>query len=211
MCLCDRIQILFSSPQRETLQTSVLSREREREEERGMDSLAMLGSGSPVFTTSTSASSASSSSHLRPPPFPSSSSSSSSNGLKNGSRFGAHAAPGASTSPPPPSPATGVGGDDGERESLRPAVAILGSGDFSRCLTTRLLRGGFHVVVGSRQPQRAAHAFPHVVDVTHHEDAVAKADLVFLAIRREHYPFLWDLKHLLEGERRREKGRKLIV
>ncbi|KAG7258928.1 hypothetical protein CRUP_033855 [Coryphaenoides rupestris] len=81
-------------------------------------------------------------------------------------------------------------GRRGDGEALRPTVAVLGSGDFSRCLTTRLLREGFHVVVGSRQPQRAAHAFPHVVDVTHHEDAVAKADLVFLAIRREHYPFL---------------------
>lgn len=81
----------------------------------------------------------------------------------------------------------------------RPTVAILGSGDFSKCLTIRLLRCGFHVVVGSRHPKLAAQSFPHVVDVTHHEDAVAKASVVFLAIRREHYSFLWDLKHLLEG------------
>lgn len=81
----------------------------------------------------------------------------------------------------------------------QPTVAILGSGDFSKCLTIRLLRCGFHVVVGSRHPKLAAHSFPHVVDVTHHEDAVGKANIVFLAIRREHYSVVWDLKHLLEG------------
>ncbi|KAM9332586.1 metalloreductase STEAP2 [Pholidichthys leucotaenia] len=84
--------------------------------------------------------------------------------------------------------------------SSQPTVAILGSGDFSKCLTIRLLRCGFHVVVGSRHPKLAAHSFPHVVDVTHHEDAVGKANVVFLAIRREHYSVLWDLKHLLEGK-----------
>lgn len=84
----------------------------------------------------------------------------------------------------------------------QPAVAILGSGDFSKCLTIRLLRSGFHVVVGSRHPKLAAQSFPHVVDVTHHEDAVGKASIVFLAIRREHYSVLWDLKHLLEGKDR---------
>lgn len=93
------------------------------------------------------------------------------------------------------------GGDFG-RTTHVPApntVAILGSGDFSKCLTLRLLRCGFHVVVGSRHPKLASQSFPHVVDVTYHEDAVGKANIVFLAIRREHYPILWDLKHLLEG------------
>lgn len=82
----------------------------------------------------------------------------------------------------------------------KPVVAIIGSGDFSKCLTIRLLRCGFHVVVGSRQPKRAAEFYPHVVDVTHHEDAVGKATVIFLAIRREHYPVLWDLKHLFAGK-----------
>ncbi|XP_076014383.1 metalloreductase STEAP2 [Genypterus blacodes] len=94
------------------------------------------------------------------------------------------------------------GGDFG-RTARIPApntVAILGSGDFSKCLTLRLLRCGFHVVVGSRHPKLAAQSFPHVVDVTHHEDAVEKANVVFMAIRREHYSILWDLKHLLEGK-----------
>ncbi|KAJ3611883.1 hypothetical protein NHX12_021896 [Muraenolepis orangiensis] len=164
-----------------------------------MDSISMMaGGGSPVFTTSASASSAATtSSHLHPP-LPFLSSSSSSNGLRSGSRGDAPRQPRSrSASPPrPPSPPPPHLADD----SARPTVAVLGSGDFSKCLTTRLLRGGFHVVVGSRQPQRAAHLFPHVVDVTHHQDAVTKAPLIFLAIRREHYPVLWDLKHLLEGK-----------
>ncbi|CAN9506534.1 unnamed protein product [Ophioblennius macclurei] len=84
--------------------------------------------------------------------------------------------------------------------SRRHTVAILGSGDFSKCLTVRLLRCGFRVVVGSRHPKLAAHSFPHVVDVTHHEDAVGKSHIVVLAIRREHYSFLRDLKHLLKGK-----------
>ncbi|XP_061569450.1 metalloreductase STEAP2 [Cololabis saira] len=82
----------------------------------------------------------------------------------------------------------------------RPPVAVLGSGDFSRSLALRLLRCGFSVVVGSRRPQLAASGFPHVVDVTRHQDAVAKANVVFLGIRREHYGFLWDLRHLLAGK-----------
>nr|XP_033964370.1 metalloreductase STEAP2-like [Pseudochaenichthys georgianus] len=92
------------------------------------------------------------------------------------------------------------GTKSGDTESSRPTVAILGSGDFSKCLTIRLLRCGFHVVVGSRHPKLAAQSLPHVVDVTHHEDAVGKSNIVFLAIRREHYSVLWDLKHLLEGK-----------
>ena len=94
---------------------------------------------------------------------------------------------------------SGAGDAGTARLPAQPTVAILGSGDFSKCLTIRLLRCGFHVVVGSRHPKMAAQSFPHVVDVTHHEDAVGKASILFLAIRREHYSILWDLKHLLEG------------
>lgn len=86
---------------------------------------------------------------------------------------------------------------------LRPAptkLGILGSGDFSKSLAFRLLRCGFCVVVGSRHPKLAAQSFPHVVDVTHYEDAVQKVNIVFLAIRREHYSVLWDLKHLMAGK-----------
>lgn len=140
-----------------------------------MDSISMMSSSrSHVFLTGASSSSSSSSHHLHHAQqacfLP--------NGMKNG---GVGDAGGAACPP------------------AQPAVAVLGSGDFAKCLSIRLLRRGFHVVVGSRQPKLAAQAFPHVVDVTHHEDAVGKARVVFLAIRREHYSVLWDLKHLLEG------------
>ncbi|XP_029110995.1 metalloreductase STEAP2-like [Scleropages formosus] len=88
---------------------------------------------------------------------------------------------------------------DGAKNGPR-AVAILGSGDFARCLALRLLRSGYRVAVGSRTPRRAAEFFPHVVDVTHQEDAVAKAGVVFLAVRREHYASLWGLRHLLAAK-----------
>ncbi|XP_068604071.1 metalloreductase STEAP2 [Brachionichthys hirsutus] len=94
----------------------------------------------------------------------------------------------------------GLEGAGVPRRAAQPTVAILGSGDFSKCLAIRLLRCGFHVVLGSRHPKLAAQSFPHVVDVTHHEDALGKASIVFLAIRREHYSALWDLKHLLKGK-----------
>ncbi|XP_028825597.1 metalloreductase STEAP2 isoform X2 [Denticeps clupeoides] len=83
------------------------------------------------------------------------------------------------------------------KDAACPPVGIIGSGDFAKSLTMRLLRCGFRVVVGSRHPKRAAEFFPHVVDVTHHEDAVAKAAVIFMAIHRENYAALWDLKHLL--------------
>ncbi|XP_056155639.1 metalloreductase STEAP2-like [Lampris incognitus] len=148
-----------------------------------MDSISMMGgSSSPILTM------ASSSSHRQSHQ----QASFLCNGLKNGSGdmgvFGGTSATSTySTFATPAVPA-------------KPTVAILGSGDFSKCLTIRLLYCGFHVVVGSRQPRHAAQLFPHVVDVTHHEDAVSKAGIVFMAIRREHYPVLWDLKHLLEGK-----------
>ncbi|MGH0150719.1 UNVERIFIED_CONTAM: hypothetical protein FKN15_032568 [Acipenser sinensis] len=89
---------------------------------------------------------------------------------------------------------------NGVKEGNKSTIGIIGSGDFAKCLSLRLLRCGYHVVVGSRSPKRAAEFFPHVVDVTHHEDAVAKANILFVAIHREHYASLWDLKHLLVGK-----------
>ncbi|NXX49824.1 STEA2 Metalloreductase, partial [Tricholaema leucomelas] len=89
---------------------------------------------------------------------------------------------------------------NGIKDSNKATVGIIGSGDFAKSLTIRLIRCGFHVVVGSRNPKLAAEFFPHVVDVTHHEDAVVKATTIFIAIHREHYASLWDLKHLLAGK-----------
>lgn len=91
-------------------------------------------------------------------------------------------------------------GINGIKDTAKTTIGILGSGDFAKSLTIRLIRCGYHVVVGSRNPKFAAEFFPHVVDVTYHEDAVAKANLIFVAIHREHYAALWDLKHLLAGK-----------
>uniref|UniRef100_H0YT60 STEAP2 metalloreductase n=1 Tax=Taeniopygia guttata TaxID=59729 RepID=H0YT60_TAEGU len=86
------------------------------------------------------------------------------------------------------------------KDASKVTIGIIGSGDFAKSLTIRLIRCGYHVVVGSRNPKHAADFFPHVVDVTHHEDAVAKTNIIFVAIHREHYTSLWDLKHLLAGK-----------
>lgn len=86
------------------------------------------------------------------------------------------------------------------KDTSKLTIGIIGSGDFAKSLTTRLIRCGFHVVIGSRNPKFVAECFPHVVDVTHHEDAIAKTNIIFIAIRREHYAALWDLKHLLIGK-----------
>ncbi|XP_031968555.1 uncharacterized protein LOC116445715 isoform X3 [Corvus moneduloides] len=89
---------------------------------------------------------------------------------------------------------------NGIKDANKVTIAIIGSGDFAKSLTIRLIRCGYHVVIGSRNPKHAADFFPHVVDVTHHEDAVAKTNIIFVAIHREHYTSLWDLKHLLAGK-----------
>lgn len=91
-------------------------------------------------------------------------------------------------------------GVKGIKDTSKVSIGIIGSGDFAKSLTIRLIRCGYHVVIGSRNPKFAAEFFPHVVDVTHREDAVAKANLIFIAIHREHYASLWDLKHLLVGK-----------
>ncbi|KAK2536398.1 hypothetical protein Q9233_003166 [Columba guinea] len=89
---------------------------------------------------------------------------------------------------------------NGIKDANKMTIGIIGSGDFAKSLTIRLIRCGYHVVIGSRNPKLAAEFFPHVVDVTHHEDAVAKTNIIFVAIHREHYASLWDLKHLLAGK-----------
>uniref|UniRef100_A0A3B3ZNZ1 Uncharacterized protein n=1 Tax=Periophthalmus magnuspinnatus TaxID=409849 RepID=A0A3B3ZNZ1_9GOBI len=69
-----------------------------------------------------------------------------------------------------------------------PMVCILGSGDFSRSLSSRLRCCGCRVVVGSRDPQRLPPAL-----------AEAEGSLVFLALYPEHYPSLLTLRPLLSG------------
>ncbi|XP_069811885.1 metalloreductase STEAP3 [Dendropsophus ebraccatus] len=69
-------------------------------------------------------------------------------------------------------------------------IGILGTGDFARSLATRLLYSGFKVVVGSRNPKRNAALFPADAEVMCQEEAVKRAQLLFVAIFREHYSTL---------------------
>ncbi|XP_058441013.1 metalloreductase STEAP2 isoform X5 [Marmota monax] len=91
-------------------------------------------------------------------------------------------------------------GISGIKDARKVTVGVIGSGDFAKSLTIRLIRCGYHVVIGSRNPKFASEFFPHVVDVTHHEDALTKTNIIFVAIHREHYTSLWDLRHLLVGK-----------
>ncbi|KAJ8255992.1 hypothetical protein COCON_G00198560 [Conger conger] len=81
-----------------------------------------------------------------------------------------------------------------------PAVGVLGTGDFARSLAARLTGSGRAVVVGSRDPKRCAGLFPPGAEVTSQEDAVARSDLLFLALFPEHYGTLGRLRGALEGK-----------
>uniref|UniRef100_A0A6I8NGK2 STEAP3 metalloreductase n=1 Tax=Ornithorhynchus anatinus TaxID=9258 RepID=A0A6I8NGK2_ORNAN len=90
--------------------------------------------------------------------------------------------------PPPRSPPPGR------------AVAILGSGDFARSLASRLVGSGFRVLVGSRNPKRVAGLFPEAASVVPQAEAVGPADVVFVAVFREHYRTLGPLAARLAGK-----------
>lgn len=79
-------------------------------------------------------------------------------------------------------------------------VGILGSGDFARSLSMRLVCSGFKVVIGSRNPKRNATLFPSAAEVTFQADAIKKTDIIFVAVFREHYTTLCDLSDELSGK-----------
>ncbi|XP_069770375.1 metalloreductase STEAP2 isoform X2 [Narcine bancroftii] len=86
------------------------------------------------------------------------------------------------------------------KESSKSIIGILGSGDFAKSLVIRFIRSGYSVVIGSRNPKRAIGYFPPLAEIMQQEDAVMKTNLIFVAIHREHYDSLWDLKHLMTGK-----------
>ncbi|XP_028835250.1 metalloreductase STEAP3-like isoform X2 [Denticeps clupeoides] len=90
--------------------------------------------------------------------------------------------------------------ESSQSEPGSPVVGILGTGDFSRSLATRLVACGYRVVVGSRTPKRWSSLFPEEAEVTSQEEAVSQADLVFVALFVEHYSTLTGLKELLAGK-----------
>ncbi|XP_062972699.1 metalloreductase STEAP3 isoform X1 [Elgaria multicarinata webbii] len=79
-------------------------------------------------------------------------------------------------------------------------IGILGSGDFARSLSMRLVSSGFKVVVGSRNPKRNASLFPSAAEVIFQADAIKKSDILFVALFREHYTTLCDLSDELSGK-----------
>ncbi|XP_054827807.1 metalloreductase STEAP3 isoform X2 [Eublepharis macularius] len=79
-------------------------------------------------------------------------------------------------------------------------IGILGSGDFARSLSVRLVCSGFKVVIGSRNPKRNISLFPSAAEVTSQADAIKKTDIIFVAIFREHYTTLCDLSDELSGK-----------
>ncbi|XP_034533791.1 metalloreductase STEAP3-like [Notolabrus celidotus] len=81
-----------------------------------------------------------------------------------------------------------------------PVVGILGTGDFSRSLATRLVASGYQVVVGSRTPKRSVALFPEEAEVTTQLEAASQADLVFVAVFPEHHSTLVQLKPALAGK-----------
>lgn len=83
-----------------------------------------------------------------------------------------------------------------------PVISIMGSGDFSRSLSTRLVACGFRVVVGSREPRRVARGlFPAGVELLTQREAAERAEkVVFTAVYPEHYHTLVGLRGPLEGK-----------
>ncbi|XP_073503669.1 metalloreductase STEAP3 [Phyllobates terribilis] len=79
-------------------------------------------------------------------------------------------------------------------------IGILGSGDFARSLASRLLYSGFKVVVGSRNPKMTSALFPAAVEVLPQEAAVRRAQMLFVAVYREHYSSLTALSDAMTGK-----------
>lgn len=87
-----------------------------------------------------------------------------------------------------------------EAASGAPKVGILGTGDFARSLATCLVRSGFSVVVGSRNPKRTVGLFPSAAQVAFQAEAVGSSEVIFVAVFREHYSSLCGLSSQLAGK-----------
>lgn len=87
-----------------------------------------------------------------------------------------------------------------EAASGAPKVGILGTGDFARSLATHLVRSGFSVVVGSRNPKRTVGLFPSAAQVVFQAEAVESSEVIFVAVFREHYSSLCGLSSQLAGK-----------
>ena len=78
-------------------------------------------------------------------------------------------------------------------------VCIFGTGDFGRSLGLRLLQAGYEVVFGSRDPKNSP-LVPKGSKVMIHTEAARTAQVIFIAVQRDHYEFLTSLTPALEGK-----------
>lgn len=85
------------------------------------------------------------------------------------------------------------------REQKQGAVCIFGTGDFGRSLGLRLLQAGYEVIFGSRDPKNST-LVPKGSKVMTHTEAAQMAQVIFIAVQRDHYGFLTSLTPALEGK-----------
>ncbi|XP_069791331.1 metalloreductase STEAP3 isoform X2 [Narcine bancroftii] len=90
-------------------------------------------------------------------------------------------------------------------------VGILGTGDFARSLATRLVCSGYGIIVGSRYPKRNGNLFPRAIEVTSQREAIERANIIFVAVHREHYSSLSELRDGLMGKIMVDVSNKLEV
>ncbi|XP_043923433.1 metalloreductase STEAP4-like isoform X2 [Protopterus annectens] len=78
-------------------------------------------------------------------------------------------------------------------------ICIFGTGDFGRSLGYKLLQVGYNVVFGSRS-QDSTPLLPKGVEIMDYGEAAQRSSIIVLAIHREHYYFLTNLSHILNGK-----------
>ncbi|XP_060681525.1 metalloreductase STEAP4 [Hemiscyllium ocellatum] len=90
-----------------------------------------------------------------------------------------------------------TGGD--ENANKRDTICIFGTGDFGRSFGMRLLKSGYPVVYGSRDP-RSSTLLPSGAQVFSHVEALNTSKIIFLAVHRENYDFISALSDQLDGK-----------
>ncbi|XP_035681665.1 metalloreductase STEAP3-like [Branchiostoma floridae] len=88
----------------------------------------------------------------------------------------------------------------GLRDAPPPIVGILGCGEFGLALARKLLKSGYQVVLGTRDPEAMKNLVPLGVTLTTRYEAVLQAEVVFLAVRRDHYDQLVFLTDAMSGK-----------
>ncbi|CAH1268006.1 STEAP3 [Branchiostoma lanceolatum] len=79
-------------------------------------------------------------------------------------------------------------------------IVIIGAGDYGRSFAGRLVKTGIRVVIGSRDPERRRPNVPEDVVVTSHSDAISRGKIVVLAVPRDAYSDMAELRSDLTGK-----------